>query len=180
MILLTGWNLQLTGGIGREALSAFYRDHFIFSNPDDTELELISRTVGIDRVVDEFIFKFTHTTMIDWLYITASARSQYPCTYTDTRHCYSFPGLQPTGRKVQIPMMAVVNVRGDRLYHEHISWDQATALAQLGLLPTYGDSEVKAGQNNAIGSEMRLPIAGVETAAKIRNKNSVESNGMIP
>jgi len=57
----------LTGGIGREALRAFYRDHFIFSNPDDTELELISRTVGIDRVVDEFIFKFTHDTVVDWL-----------------------------------------------------------------------------------------------------------------
>lgn len=57
----------MTGGIGRKALSAFYRDHFIFSNPADTELELISRTVGIDRVVDEFIFKFTHDTVVDWL-----------------------------------------------------------------------------------------------------------------
>lgn len=57
----------LTGGIGRAKLTDFYRDHFIFNNPDDTELELVSRTVGIDRVIDEFIFSFTHDKMIDWL-----------------------------------------------------------------------------------------------------------------
>ncbi|KIW97222.1 uncharacterized protein Z519_02614 [Cladophialophora bantiana CBS 173.52] len=57
----------LTGGVGRELLTQFYRDSFIFSNPADTELELISRTIGIDRVVDEFIFKFTHTQDVPWL-----------------------------------------------------------------------------------------------------------------
>jgi carboxymethylenebutenolidase len=57
----------MTGGIGRESLSSFYAKHFIFSNPDDTEMQLISRTVGIDRVVDEFIFSFTHDRVIDWL-----------------------------------------------------------------------------------------------------------------
>lgn len=57
----------MTGGIGRERLSNFYRNHFIFSNPDDTALELVSRTVGIDRVVDEFVFTFTHTREVDWL-----------------------------------------------------------------------------------------------------------------
>jgi carboxymethylenebutenolidase len=59
--------IQLTGGIGRKDLAKFYRDHFIFHNSADTELELISRTVGIDRVIDEFIFKFTHDKKIDWL-----------------------------------------------------------------------------------------------------------------
>lgn len=57
----------ITGGIGREKLSYFYTHHFIFNNPSDTSLELISRTIGIDRVVDEFIFSFSHETMIDWL-----------------------------------------------------------------------------------------------------------------
>lgn len=56
------------GGIGRTNLTNFYRDHFIFQNPPDTDTELVSRTVGIDRVIDEFIFKFTHTCEIDWLY----------------------------------------------------------------------------------------------------------------
>ncbi|KAK6439820.1 hypothetical protein LTR95_003960 [Oleoguttula sp. CCFEE 5521] len=155
----------LTGGIGRENLTAFYRDHFIFSNPADTELELISRTVGIDRVVDEFIFKFTHDTVVDWL----------------------FPGIPPTGHKVAIPMMAVVNIRGDRLYHEHISWDQATALAQLGLLPThpaYSQAVAKNGTNGVNDatngtSGLKLPIAGVATAEKMRDKNSVPSNLMF-
>lgn len=58
---------QLTGGIGRESLTKFYRDNFIFANSADTELELISRTIGIDRVVDEFIYKFTHNSIVDWL-----------------------------------------------------------------------------------------------------------------
>jgi carboxymethylenebutenolidase len=60
-------NLQITGGIGREKLTHFYANHFIFANPDNTELELISRTTGIDRVVDEFIYKFTHEKTVDWL-----------------------------------------------------------------------------------------------------------------
>ena len=59
----------MTGGIGREKLTAFYRDHFIFQNPPDTETCLISRSVGIDRVIDEFIFICTHYSQIDWLYV---------------------------------------------------------------------------------------------------------------
>jgi carboxymethylenebutenolidase len=59
--------MQITGGVGRKALTSFYRNHFIFNNPEDTALELVSRTVGVDRVIDEFIFSFTHDKMIDWL-----------------------------------------------------------------------------------------------------------------
>ncbi|KAK7746497.1 hypothetical protein SLS53_002456 [Cytospora paraplurivora] len=57
----------MTGGIGRESLSHFYLHNFIFSNSADAELELISRTIGIDRVVDEFIFNFTHDQVVDWM-----------------------------------------------------------------------------------------------------------------
>jgi carboxymethylenebutenolidase len=66
--LLIRLTLKLTGGIGRKELTDFYRDHFIFSNPEGTALELISRTVGVDRVVDEFIFKLNHNRVVDWLY----------------------------------------------------------------------------------------------------------------
>lgn len=59
----------MTGGIGRVALSHFYQHNFIFNNSADTELELISRTKGIDRIIDEFIFKFTHDQIIDWMYV---------------------------------------------------------------------------------------------------------------
>jgi carboxymethylenebutenolidase len=58
---------QLTGGVGRSSLTTFYRDSFIFNNSADTDLELVSRTIGIDRVIDEFIFKFTHDRELDWL-----------------------------------------------------------------------------------------------------------------
>ncbi|KAI5362524.1 Putative NTF2-like domain superfamily protein [Septoria linicola] len=164
----------LTGGIGRKKLTNFYRDHFIFSNPDDTALELISRTVGIDRVVDEFIYKFTHDKTPDWL----------------------FPGVPPTYRYVQIPMMAVVNIRGDRLYHEHISWDQSSALRQIGVIPetlpltvelpnTNGATCGTNGHVDGNGTawtkhyEVTLPVAGTDTVAKMRDKNSVPSNAMF-
>ncbi|QIW96074.1 hypothetical protein AMS68_001592 [Peltaster fructicola] len=154
----------LTGGIGREALTAFYQDHFVFANPADTELELISRTVGIDRVVDEFLFKFTHDRVIDWL----------------------FPGIPATSKQVEIPFMAVVNIRGDRLYHEHITWDHASALRQIGWLPEslpYSLPATKAsgvdGHHVNGAAHLVLPVAGIDTAKKLRDKNAVESNLMF-
>ncbi|KAK7408354.1 hypothetical protein QQX98_009450 [Neonectria punicea] len=151
----------MTGGIGRERLSNFYRHHFIFQNSDDTELELISRTIGIDRVIDEFIFKFTHDKPVDWL----------------------VPGIPPTGKYVEVPMTAVVNVRGDRLYHEHIAWDQGSVLRQLGLLPEFlpFPYPLADGRVPAAGKEFKyqVPVAGVETANKMREKNSTESNVMF-
>ncbi|KAF4345858.1 carboxymethylenebutenolidase [Fusarium beomiforme] len=148
----------MTGGIGREKLTVFYRDHFIFQNPPDTETYLISRSVGIDRVIDEFIFICTHHSQIDWL----------------------APGIPPTGRKLEIPFTAVVNIRGDRLYHEHIGWDQGTVLAQLGLMPSYlpYPHPVPNAQSQE-KLEYRVPIGGVETAEKLRDKEAVESNEMF-
>ncbi|OKL55459.1 hypothetical protein UA08_09280 [Talaromyces atroroseus] len=151
----------LTGGIGRERLSYFYANHFVFQNPKDTEIELISRTIGIDRVIDEFIYKFTHDMQIDWL----------------------LPGIPPTGRKAELPFTAVVNIRGDRLYHEHIAWDQTTALIQLGLMPEYlpwpypmpDGSRVPEGKR----AEYRVPGAGRETAQKMRDRNGPPSNRMF-
>ncbi|KAG9604413.1 NTF2-like protein, partial [Aureobasidium melanogenum] len=150
----------LTGGIGRARLTDFYRDHFIFNNPEDTALELVSRTVGIDRVIDEFIFIFTHDREIDWL----------------------LPGVPPTGKKCRLPFTSIVNIRGDRLYHEHIAWDQATALVQLGLLPEYlRFSYPIEGKTAAPGKhfEYRVPAAGVETAQKLIDESAVESNQML-
>ena len=151
----------LTGGIGRDRLTKFYQHHFIFKNPDSIELELISRTVGIDRVIDEFIAKMTHDTTIDWL----------------------LPGIPATGKKLEVPATSVVNIRGDRLYHEHIAWDQATVLMQLGLLPEYLPYEIPLpdGRKPAQGKKFvyRLPVAGSEAVQKMRDKNSVESNLMF-
>ncbi|GKZ75909.1 hypothetical protein AnigIFM56816_003367 [Aspergillus niger] len=151
----------MTGGIGRAKLSNFYLHHFIFNNPDDTALELISRTVGIDRVVDEFIFSFTHDREVDWL----------------------IPGIPPTHKPLRIPFTSVVNIRGDRLYHEHIAWDQATVLVQLGLLPQWlpFPYQLPGGKTPTPGKrfEYKVPAGGVETAEKLKDESAVESNGMF-
>ncbi|KAJ5156846.1 hypothetical protein N7492_009649 [Penicillium capsulatum] len=151
----------LTGGIGRARLSHFYLHHFIFNNPDDTALELISRTIGTDRIVDEFIFCLTHVKMVDWL----------------------LPGVPPTGKPLRIPFTSVVNIRGDRLYHEHIAWDQATVLVQLGLLPEYlpFPYPLPDGTRPHPGNrfEYRVPAAGVESADKLQNEHQVASNAML-
>ncbi|HUB11650.1 MAG TPA: dienelactone hydrolase family protein [Acetobacteraceae bacterium] len=118
----------MTGGVGHDELLRFYKHHFIPRTPADTKLIPISRTIGADRVVDEMVFCFTHDIEIDWM----------------------LPGVPPTGRYVEIPLVAIVRFRGDKLYNEHIYWDQASVLAQIGLLDTE-----------------RLPVAGVATARKL-------------
>ncbi|KAI0160149.1 hypothetical protein GGR57DRAFT_408333 [Xylariaceae sp. FL1272] len=151
----------ITGGIGREALTNFYRNHFIFNNPEDMALELVSRTVGVNRVIDEFIAVCTHDRVIDWL----------------------LPGVPPTGKKLRMPFVSVVNIRGDRLYHEHIHWDQGTVLRQLGLLPDYLSFPyaLPGGRMPAPGKrfEYRVPVAGHDTASKLEGEGEVQSNEML-
>ena len=118
----------MTGGVGYQHLKRFYKNHFVNSNPKDTTLIPISRTIGADRVVDEVLFCFTHDCEIDWM----------------------LPGVKPTGKHVEIPLIAIVSFRGDKLYNEHIYWDQASVLVQIGLL-----------------APEKLPVAGVETAKKL-------------
>ena len=117
----------LTGGSGRDELREFYSKRFIPQMPPDTEMVPISRTIGNNQLVDEMVFKFTHTVRMDWM----------------------LPGIAPTGKRVEVPLVAIVQFREGKLAHEHIYWDQASVLVQLGLL----DASV-------------LPVAGVETARK--------------
>ncbi|KAH3948293.1 hypothetical protein HBH53_104540 [Parastagonospora nodorum] len=150
----------MTGGIGKERLTSFYTHHFVFSNPPDTSLSLVSRTVGIDRVIDEFIFSLTHTSEVPWL----------------------IPGIPPTGKKLDIPFTSIVALRGDRLCHEHISWDQATVLKQLGLLPEYvGFPYAIDGEEAPEGKryEVALPVVGSEGSRKLVDEGSEESNALM-
>jgi carboxymethylenebutenolidase len=128
----------LTGGVGKQALREFYSKRFIPQMPPDTEVTPVSRTIGTDQLVDEMIFKFTHT-IRDWM----------------------LPGVAPTGRRVEVPLVAIVRFRGDKLAHEHIYWDQASVLVQLGLIDP----------NN-------LPVAGIETTRKVLD-NSLPSNALM-
>jgi carboxymethylenebutenolidase len=129
----------MTGGGGREGLRDFYARLFIPKIPPDTRMVPVSRTIGTDRLVDEMIFCFTHSVEMEWM----------------------LPGVPPTGKWVEIPMVVIVQFRDGRLAHEHVYWDQASVLVQLGLLDPAG-----------------LPVAGVETARKVLNPH-LPSNELI-
>src|SRR5258708_25992820 len=100
----------MTGGVGRDELKRFYKYHFIKANPPDIEIIPVSRTVGTDTIVDEMVAKFTHTCVIDYL----------------------LPGIPATGRSVEIPVVVVAQFRDEKLANEHIYWDQASVLVQIG------------------------------------------------
>jgi len=118
----------LTGGSGRDELREFYSKRFIPQMPPDTEMTPVSQTIGENQIVDEMIFKFTHTIPMDWM----------------------LPGIPPTGKRVEVPLVAIVRFRDGKLAHEHIYWDQASVLVQIGLL-----------------DPVKLPVTGVESARKV-------------
>ena len=119
----------MTGGVGREEVFAFYRDVFIPSWPDDTETESLTRTVGADHVVDEVIVRFTH----------------------DREMPFMLPGVAPTGRRAELAHTVVVGFEDGLIHHEHVYWDQASLLVQLGLLDPGA-----------------LPVVGAEQAERLR------------
>jgi carboxymethylenebutenolidase len=121
----------MAGGVGQSGVRAFYRDHLVGKFfPPDVKMMSVSRTVGEDRVVEELFISFTHTTVIDWL----------------------LPGVAPTGKAVEMAVAVVVGFQGDKISHEHIYWDQAGVLVQIGLLNPAG-----------------LPVTGAESARKVVN-----------
>jgi carboxymethylenebutenolidase len=121
----------MAGGVGQSDVRAFYRDHLVGKFfPPDVKMTNVSRTVGEDRVVEELFISFTHTTVIDWL----------------------LPGVAPTGKAVEMAVAVIVGFEGDKISHEHIYWDQAGVLMQVGLLNPTG-----------------LPVTGAESARKVLN-----------
>jgi carboxymethylenebutenolidase len=129
----------MTGGMGRDELREFYSKRFIPQMPPDTEMTPVSTTVGEDQLVDEMVFKFTHTIPMDWM----------------------LPGIAPTGKRVEVPLVAIVRFKDGKLAHEHIYWDQASVLVQIGLL-----------------NSDKLPVVGVESAKKVLDQ-SLPSNELI-
>lgn len=118
----------MTGGTGLAAIRDFYATHFIPKMPPDTETVLVSRTIGETQIVDELIFKFTHTVPMDWM----------------------LPGVPPTGKHVEVALVAIIGFREEKVSHEHIYWDQASVLAQIGLIDT-----------------RTLPVVGIESSRKV-------------
>jgi carboxymethylenebutenolidase len=129
----------MTGGSGKPELRHFYSTHFIPKMPPDLEMTPVSRTIGTDQLVDEMVLKFTHSVEIDWM----------------------LPGLAPTGRRVEVALVVVVRFRDGKLAHEHIYWDQASVLTQLGLI-----------------DPARLPVAGADSAGKVLDPH-LPANALI-
>jgi carboxymethylenebutenolidase len=119
----------MIGARGRGELHAFYSNHFLNQIPADMEMITVSRTIGKERVVDELIARFTHSIRMDWL----------------------LPGIPPTGKRVELPFVVIVQFEGDKVAHEHLYWDQASVLVQVGRL------------------DRTLPVRGGETAAQVLN-----------
>jgi len=130
----------MTGGVGYKDVRNFYSTYFIPCQPPDTDIAPVSRTVGKDRVVDELIHKFTHTIEMPWM----------------------LPGIKPTGRRVEAAVVVVVQFKDGKIAGEHIYWDQASVLTQLGL--------VDAG---------KLPASGIEASRKVIDASREPSNGLI-
>jgi carboxymethylenebutenolidase len=130
----------MTGGAGDAAVRHFYSNFFLPAHPSDTTSVPIARTVGSDRIVDELHHSFTHDIEMPWM----------------------LPGVAPTGRRVEIAVVAVVQFEGGRIAGERIYWDQASVLAQVGLIDAAG-----------------LPITGAEAARKAADPNAEPSNVLI-
>ena len=128
----------MLGGNGKEEVSKFY-ERFMSQIPKDTEIVPISRTVGQGRVVEEIIFRFTHNIRMTWM----------------------LPGIPPTGKRVEIPLLIVIQFDGDKMAHEHLYWDQASVLVQLGVL-----------------TPERLPVVGADSARSIIDP-SIPLNGLL-
>jgi carboxymethylenebutenolidase len=98
--------------VGRAAVREFYADHFLSQIPSDLEITSLSQTVGDNRLVEEMIMRFTHSTEMDWI----------------------LPGLQPTERRAEFVLAGVIQFEGGKIAHEHLYWDRATLLSQMGVL----------------------------------------------
>lgn len=114
--------------VNQVAVRRFYAGHFIGRSPADTAITPVSRTVGAKRAVDEMAVSFTHDVAIDAL----------------------LPGVPSTGRRVELAIVVVMGFEGGKVAHEHIHWDQACLLVQVGLPDPGG-----------------LPVVGVELARKL-------------
>lgn len=131
----------LTGGIGYSGVYNFYKDELIGKMPDDTKFVRISRTIDKNQVVDELILSFTHDREIEFM----------------------LPGIPPTGKYVELPHVVLMKFNEGKIAHEHIYWDQASLLVQIGLL-----------------DPKRLPVSGIEqTRMLMEIQKGLKSRGTM-
>jgi carboxymethylenebutenolidase len=139
----------LIGGSGRTQVHEFYQKYFLHQIPADTEMIPVSRTIGHDRVVDEMVVRFTHSIPMDFI----------------------LPGIPPTGKRVEMALVVVVQFDGDKLAHEHLYWDQASVLVQLGLIDS-ADLPVVGAEGARSVLDPTIPLNGLIHRARQRTLNS--------
>lgn len=122
------------GGSDYAGVKKFYNDHLVGKFfPPDVQMIPISKTIDENQIVDELVLSFTHTMIMSWM----------------------LPGVPPTGKKVKVALAVIVGFEGGKVSHEHIYWDQASVLVQVGLLKPDG-----------------LPVVGSEGARKVLDLSS--------
>ena len=127
------------GGNGIEEVKEYYGKYFLPQLPPDMEIVPVSRAIGQGRVVDELVLRFTHTIAMDAV----------------------LSGIPPTGKRVELALVAIVQFEGDKIAQETLYWDQASVLVQLGVL-----------------QPGRLPVVGAEGARSVLDR-SIPLNGLI-
>lgn len=148
----------MTGGAGQKRLKRFYADFYSKSRPKDFKTKLLSRTAGVDRVVDEMLVKFTHDVEVHWM----------------------LPGVPPTGKEVEVVIVVIVAIRGGKVEKENVYWDQASVLAQIGLLdPSLVPKTFETKQEGREKEVDRLPVLGAESAKKVADERDGRSNRLI-
>jgi carboxymethylenebutenolidase len=116
------------GGVGKLQVRTFYAEKFLAQLPPDLFPTPISQTIGQNHLVEEAVYKFTHSIRMDWM----------------------MPGLEPTGKVVEVAVVGIITFRDGLVASEHLYWDQASVLVQLGLIQADG-----------------LPIVGAEGARRV-------------
>ncbi len=98
--------------VGRAAVHEFYANQFLPNIPPDLEITSLSQTFGDDRMVEEMVIRFTHTIDMDWM----------------------LSGVPATGRRAEFALVGIIRFQAGKVANEHLYWDQATVLSQLGVL----------------------------------------------
>ena len=128
---------NMMGGDDRTGVRAFYANHLVGKFfPPDVQFNRISLTIGRAQIVEELVITFTHTVKVDWM----------------------LPNIEPTNKKIEICLVVIAGIKDNKITHEHVYWDQASVLVQVGLL-----------------NPADLPVVGAQSARKLLNLSALNA-----
>jgi carboxymethylenebutenolidase len=100
------------GGQGREGVHDFYSTKFLAQMPSDLIPISISQIIAENYIIEEAVHSFTHDQVMDWI----------------------LPGVAPTRKRIEVVVIGIIHFENGKIAHEHLYWDQASVLAQIGLI----------------------------------------------